>query len=103
MSIMSKLLEDHVGKLTIRKVSVDRNEPDEVDPAPIEEYFQIEGSGESLRFLGELLIAFAEGDFGCSFSIHPRGAGQSHFAHDSEFGIDLHKTPCEFGSGSDHR
>lgn len=98
MNKMRELLESHVAngnKVTLRRISIDRNEPDEADPAPIEDYVFVEGSSDSLRFLGELLIAFAEGDFGCSFHLHPHGAGMAHFSNTSDLGIDLHKKPCD--------
>lgn len=97
MNKIRELLEAHADSgrsLTVRRTSIDRNEPDEADPAPIEDYVLLEGSSDSLRFLGELLIAFAEGDFGCSFHIHPQGAGMAHFSADSDIGINLHKKPC---------
>jgi hypothetical protein len=99
MNKMGILLEVHADKgkrLTVRKVSIDRNEPNEPDPAPPQDYVSVEGDSDSLRFLGELLIAFAEGDFGCNFDLHPQGAGSAHFTTASNIGIELHKTPCDF-------
>jgi len=99
MNKMSILLGTHAGggkRLTVRKVSIDRNEPNESDPAPPQDYVSVEGDSDSLKFLGELLIAFAEGDFGCAFDLHPQGAGSAHFTGASDIGIELHKTPCDF-------
>jgi hypothetical protein len=99
MNKMGILLEAHAhkgNKLTIRKVSIDRNEPNEPDPTSAQDYVSVEGDRDSLRFLGELLIAFAEGDFGCGFDLHPHGAGSAHFSDASDIGIELHKTPCDF-------
>ena len=100
MNKMSILLETHAGngggRLTVRKISVDRNELNEPEPAPIEDYVFVEGDSDSIRFLGELLIAFAEGEQGCSFHLHPQGAGSAHFTAASDIGIELHKMPCEY-------
>lgn len=103
MSTIKDLLERHAEKgtkLTIRKISVDRSEPNDSAPAPIEDYALIEGDSDSLKFLGQFLIAFAEGDFGCSYDLHPKGAGRAHFTGKSDLGIDIHKIPCEFGGDS---
>ena len=100
MNEIGILLEAHADKgkrLTVRKVSIDRNEPNEADPAPPQDYVSVEGDSGSLKFLGELLIAFAEGDFGCALDLHPQGAGSAHFTSASDIGIELHKTPCDFG------
>ena len=102
MSTMRAILDSHADKgkkLTMRKIFVDRNEPDETEPIPIQDYVLVEGDSDSLRFLGQLLIAFAEGDLGCSFNIHPQGAGNAHFSDASDIGIELHKLPCEFELG----
>ena len=98
MNRLRQLLEAHAdsgSRLTVRRISLDRNEPGEADPAPIEDSVLLEGSSDSLRFLGELLIAFAEGDFGCSFHLHPRGAGSAHFSGVSDVGLSFHKNPCD--------
>jgi len=58
----------------------------------------IEGDRPSLTFLGELLIAVANDNEGCSYRFGPRAAGSAHFDPDSEFGLYLHATPCEHGT-----
>ena len=96
MSILLKAHADNGKRLTVRKTSVDRNELNESEPAPIEDYVLVEGDCDSIKFLGELLIAFAEGDKGCSFHLLPQGAGSAHFTGTSDIGIELHKIPCDF-------
>lgn len=99
MKIIGSILESHAvtgKKLTVRKIAVNRNEPGEVDPIPIQDYVLVEGDPASLRFLGELFIAFADNDLGCSFDLHPLGAGNTHFSAASELGIEIHKTPCDY-------
>jgi hypothetical protein len=99
MNKMSILLDAHAdnGKsLTVRKTSEDRNELNDSEPAPVEDYVLVEGDSDSIKFLGELLLAFAEADEGCSFHLHPQGAGSAHFGSASEIGIELHKIPCDF-------
>ena len=81
MGLINELFEAHANrgtKLTVRTISIDRNEPNEISPSPIENFVLIEGDRDSLRFLGQFLIAFAEGDFGCSYNLHPLGAGSAH-------------------------
>jgi hypothetical protein len=98
MKMLGTILESHAAtgkKLTVRKISVDRNEPAEVAPIPIQDYVVVEGDRDSLRFLGELFIAFADNDLGCSFDLHPQGAGNAHFSDTSDMGIKLHKMPCD--------
>jgi hypothetical protein len=99
MNRMGILLEAHaskLAKLTVRKIAVDRNELNDIEPIPIQDYVLVEGDNDSLRFLGELLIAFSDGDFGCRFNLHPQGAGSAHFSDASDMGIDFHKIPCDF-------
>ncbi len=101
MDKMRTLLTTHADKntkLTVRKISVDRNDDAEFDPAMIHDYVLVEGDRDSLRFLGELLIAFVESEDGCSFDLHPQGPGCAHFNNASDLGISLHKLPSEFKS-----
>ncbi len=81
-------------KLTLASFVPDRREsPDE---ELIENtYTLIKGSPRSLRFLGELLIQFADGNYGCSFDLHPQGAGSKHFSDETRLGIYLLKEPCD--------
>jgi hypothetical protein len=57
----------------------------------------LEGSRESLRFLGELLLAQAEAAVDCGFQLSPRGAGSAHFALGATCGIYIHRLPCADG------
>jgi hypothetical protein len=97
MSVLREILERHADsgqKLSLEIFVPDRRES--VDEEIIEQaYTLIKGSSESLRFLGELLIQFADGDYGCTLDIHPKGAGSAHFSADTELGIYLIKDPCE--------
>ena len=55
----------------------------------------LEGSSESLRFLGELLVAQAKSTGDCGFRLSPGGAGSAHFAAGATHGIYIHRLPCE--------
>lgn len=97
MTNLRSMLESHAAKstkLTVQIFSADRTEPGEDEPTPVEDYVLIEGDDDSLRFLGELLMAFAAGDLGCSFDLHPKGAGSAHFSEASTLGLYFHKKPC---------
>jgi len=69
MSTVREILERHAErgqKLSLENVVPDRK--DSPDEELIENsYTLIKGSPQSLRFLGELLIEFADGDYGCAF------------------------------------
>lgn len=54
----------------------------------------IEGDRDSLTLLSDILRAVAQGG-DCGFSLSPHGAGSDHFAEGSEYGIYVHRTPCE--------
>jgi hypothetical protein len=98
MKTIRSILKSHAdrkSKLTVQTFSADRSEPGEQEQAPLENYVLIEGDNESLRFLGELLIAFAEGDWGCSYDLHPKRAGSAHFSEASTVGLYFHKKPCD--------
>ena len=97
MANLRSMLETHAAKstkLTVQIFSADRSEPGEDERTPVEDYVLIEGDNDSFRFLGELLIAFATGDLGCSFDLHPRGAGSAHFSEASTLGLYFRKKPC---------
>lgn len=54
------------------------------------EFVLVEGGPDDLRFLGQLLLAVAEGgDPG--FHIDPRGAGSAHFDPSSSLGLYIHR------------
>jgi hypothetical protein len=55
----------------------------------------IEGTENSLRFLGELFLAQSKKNQDCGFGIGPKSAGSSFFSKDSTFGIYIHRTPCK--------
>ena len=97
MSNLREIMERHAE--SGQKLSLETFVPDRRD-SPDEElvadcYTLIKGSAQSLRFLGELLIQFADGDYGCTFDIHPKGAGAAHFRAGATLGIYLVKEPCQ--------
>jgi hypothetical protein len=96
MNELSRILESHASskqKLSLEDFVPDRRESSD-DELIENRYTRITGSRESLKFLGELLIEFATGDHGCSFDLHPEGAGTVHFASGTKLGIFLVKEPC---------
>jgi hypothetical protein len=92
-----EILQHHAEsgqKLSLENFVPDRRDfPDE--ELVVNAYALIKGSSQSLRFLGELLIKFAEGNDGCAFDIHPQGAGSAHFRSETKLGIYLVIEPCE--------
>lgn len=95
MSTMRELLERHAEsgmKLTLEDFVPDRRDSPEEELVE-NEYTLIKGSAQSLRFLGELLIQFADGKYGYSFEMHPDGAGSVHFGAGTKRGIFLVKEP----------
>ena len=61
------------------------------DDADGEDTILIQGSGRSLRFLAELLMAVADEEPNDGCQLGPRDAGSRHFAAESEFGIYIHR------------
>jgi hypothetical protein len=53
----------------------------------------IEGSKESLEFLGALLVAQAHSQTDCGVQISPNGPGSCFFGEGS-LGIYVHRVPC---------
>ncbi len=49
----------------------------------------VEGNAETLRFLGELLLAMSKSD-NCGFQFGPQGAGRYFFARGSAYGLYIH-------------
>jgi hypothetical protein len=97
MSTVREILKRHAE--SGQKLSLENFVPDRRD-SPDEElaensYTLIKGSSQSLRFLGELLIQFADGKDGCAFDIHPQGAGSAHFSAETKLGIYLLMEPCQ--------
>ena len=95
MSTLRAILERHAE--SGQTLSLEAFVPDRRD-SPEEEFIEnvytlIKGSPQALRFLGELLIEFADGDHGSAFDIHPQGAGSVHFSADTKIGIYLVKQP----------
>jgi hypothetical protein len=43
MGILLEARASKVAKLTVRKIAVDRNEPDEIEPIPIQDYVLVKG------------------------------------------------------------
>lgn len=70
-------------KLTIKSLD------DEED-----ELVLIEGSSESLEFLGNLLLALAK-EHDCGRQLGPRVAGSIFFSPESTKGLYIHRLPCE--------
>jgi hypothetical protein len=94
---LNDILEAHAGKggkLTTKLLDWLPSD-DEEDASPRQKYMLIEGDPSSLRFLGEVLIAFATQDQGDTFFIHPTGPGLTHFDIASSCGIYLAKTSKE--------
>jgi len=54
----------------------------------------LEGTSDGLKFLGNLLLAQAEGRISCHTHLSPRGPGSDLFAPGSTIGLYLHKVPC---------
>ena len=59
----------------------------------------LEGDREALSFLAHLILAHLETDV-CNVSVHPSGAGKSHFSEDSNIGVYIHRLPCEHGASN---
>jgi len=95
MSNIRKLLEAHAArnaKLTVQMVSTEVDETGTEETTSPKNYALIEGDSATLRFLGELLLACAEGDGECSLGLHPQSAGSAHFSETSSLGLYFHNT-----------
>jgi len=96
MSNIRKLLEAHAArdsKLTVRMVSTDVDETGAEEVTSKRNYALIEGDSASLQFLGEILLACAEGHRGrSSFGLHPQSEGSAHFSKTSSLGLYFHNT-----------
>ena len=79
---------DGESKLTVRTFT---DKDDEFS----QRWVLVEGSADDLRFLAEVILAHANSDTGCSWGLHPDGAGSAHFSRASTIGIFLHKLPCD--------
>lgn len=104
MKMLKEILQLHADaadKLTVQVFSADRSDSSDREQTPIQDYVLIEGSRESLRFLGELITAFVSEDCGCNFDIHPQGAGSAHFTTKSSIGLYLHVKPCDLDRPDD--
>ena len=55
----------------------------------------LEGSRESLEFLGNLFLAQAKFEQDCGIELSPNGAGSALFDRNSDKGIYIHRLPCE--------
>jgi len=80
-----------VNKLTLQATTIDRRDCAEDGDEFIQKYVLVEGDQQSLHFLGAVLIAFANGELGDTFDLHPRGAGSAHLSEASDIGIYLRK------------
>jgi hypothetical protein len=81
--VCEKYAEDQIIKLTCRTTN--------------NKMILIEGSREALEFLGNLLIAQANFEKDCNFSIEPEGAGNTFFTEKSNVGLFIHRLPCGDG------
>jgi hypothetical protein len=63
----------------------------------IDDSVLLEGDGEALEFLGNLLLAQANDRRSCKKSIEPNGAGSALFTETSNLGIYIHRLPCDHG------
>ncbi len=63
----------------------------------------LEGSPETLEFLGELLFAQAHFQRDCGFQFGPRRAGNALFSTESTHGIYIHRLPCKKADHKTHR
>ena|SRR5688572_21563940 len=54
----------------------------------------LEGTRDSLLFLGELLLAQARFESDCGLEIGPRGPGGIFFSKRSALGVYVHRLPC---------
>jgi hypothetical protein len=88
---LSQILEEHGNSKSRLAVKTFTTSEDENSPS--ETYVLLQGERESLQFLAEMIMAHLNTDT-CNFSIHPSGAGSTHFSHDSTVGIYLHRLPC---------
>lgn len=61
----------------------------------LEDQVLIEGTEETLSFLSKLINAHANKDEDCGIQLSPNGAGKSFFNKESEYGIYIHRIPCE--------
>ena len=96
MSNIRKLLEAHAAsdaKLTVHMVSTEVDETGSEETTSKRNYALIEGDSASLQFLGEILLACAEGHRRrSSFGLHPQGDGRAHFSETSSLGLYFHNT-----------
>lgn len=85
------VLEQHSSsesKLTARLFT------SEDDDFPLQ-YVLLEGTPDALRFLAEFILAHVNSEVGCSWNLHPQGAGSAHFGGAATVGVFLHKLPCD--------
>jgi hypothetical protein len=91
-SAVNQLLSEHAdcgSRLRARTFS-----PGPEAREPHQTFVLLEGNREALSFLAHLILAHLETDV-CSVSLHPLGAGKSHFSEDSDIGVYIHRLPCE--------
>jgi hypothetical protein len=93
-NVVNQMLSEHGKGGSLLRVRTFSTTPEDSEPA--ETYVLLEGDKEGLAFLARLIFAHLETDV-CDLSLHPAGAGKSHFSADSNAGIYLHRLPCEHG------
>jgi hypothetical protein len=97
MSDFGTILERHGArdqKLTVTTFTASEDGESEDIPGVPEEFVLLQGDSDSLRFLGQVILAMADGELGGSFFLHPNGAGSAHFSTSSTVGIYLLKKSC---------
>ncbi len=55
----------------------------------------LEGSPEALEALGTLIVAQARARSSCGYQVAPDGSGSAIFSSRSNFGIYIHRLPCD--------
>jgi hypothetical protein len=68
------------------------------DSSTDQQFVLVEGGPDTFRFLGQLFTAMANSTEDCSLTIHPTGAGSTHFIEGSDIGVMLHRNDCTHGS-----
>ncbi len=60
-------------------------------------YVVVEAPAEGLRFLAEVLLAWAQEEEHCDHFIHPGNPGSIWFDKRSPMGLFIHRLPCKDG------
>jgi len=87
---VNQLLSEHAGGGSRLRARTFSSTSDDCELP--EAFVLIEGDREALSFLAHLILAHLETDV-CNVSLHPSGAGMSHFSEDSNIGLYIHRLP----------